>query len=112
MGKPIPALWGCTSLHRAGARGTRLEEPRGPWGTGRGADPLRDAWKAEQNFPWRTTVRELVQTLLKQAYLFGYAPSPPVSSHAVVLTVKILGPLRPSGFMLTVWKVGRLKQIC
>ena len=55
---------------------------------------------------------ELVQTLLKQPYLFGYAPSPPVSSRAIVLTVKIIGPLRLLGFMLTVWRAGRLKQIC
>lgn len=56
-------------------------------------------------------MRELAQTLLRQPYLFGYAPSPPVSSHAVVLTVKILVPLRVLTFMLTVWRPGRLKQI-
>lgn len=49
MGKPVPTLWGCTSRCRAGARGTRLEEPGGPWGTGRGVDPLRDAWKVKED---------------------------------------------------------------
>lgn len=47
----------------------------------------------------------------KATYLFGYAPSPSVRSHAMALTVKILGLLRLSRSMLTVWRVGRLKQI-
>lgn len=111
MGKPVPALWGCRSLRQAGAQGTPLDEPRGPWGARKGTDPSRDAWKTKQNFLWRTPIRELVQTLLKQPYLLGYTPSPPVTSHAIVLTVKILGTLRLSSFTLTVWGAGRLKQI-
>lgn len=57
-------------------------------------------------------MQELVQTLLKQLYLFGHVPSPPVSSHATVLTIKILDSLGLLRFMLEVRRAGRLKQIC
>lgn len=69
MGKPVPMLWGCTSLRRAGTRGTCLEKPCRLWGTGRGADPSRDAWKAKQNLPWRTTMWEWILTLKQPIYL-------------------------------------------
>lgn len=48
-------------------------------------------------------------TLLKQPYLFGYAPLPSVSSHIKVLAVKNLDLLRPLRFVSMVWRWGMLK---
>lgn len=109
MGKPVPTPWGCTNFHWAGTRETHLEELCGLWGAGRGADPLRDASKVKQNFLWRTTMQEVLQTLLKQPYLFGYSPLSPVISHTIVLVVKNLDLLRLLRFMLTVSRWGMLK---
>lgn len=54
-------------------------------------------------------MQEVLQTLLKQPYLFGFAPLYPVSSHAIVLAVKNLDLLRLLRFMLTVWRWGMLE---
>lgn len=54
-------------------------------------------------------MQEVLQTLLKQPYLFGYAPLSPVSSHTIVLVVKNLDLLRLSRFTLTVLRWGMLK---
>lgn len=54
-------------------------------------------------------MREVLRTLLKQPYVFGYAPLSPVSSHAIVLAVKNLHLVRLLRFMLTVWRWGMLK---
>lgn len=54
-------------------------------------------------------MQEVLQTLLKQPYLFGYAPLSPVSSHPIVLAVENLDLLRLLRFMLTVLIWGMLK---